>query len=239
MSNIARCIFCGAQIEYEGIFVPPKKCSKCYEKTLVKIHHEPLMTKEDIKKELESEDWRQYQSICDQLFNQIKSSHYWVEQEYENLKKCIEVYPTLEKGAIDFKYRVFDGIDELRDHHVKQMKEIEKLTAQMAEKNKMIDNYGDESEKIVLENADLAFKLADKDKEVLQLKQENMYLKTMLNMKYGKYGDVRLDILHRLRDKFEDIFDKALNNCSVNEKYYDQILDEIDKEIHQITGGVI
>ena len=46
-----------------------------------------------------------------------------------------------------------------------------------------------------------------------------------------------ITLLETLKKNFEDIFDKALKHCSVNERYYDQVIDEVDKFIELFKGA--
>lgn len=93
--------------------------------------------------------------------------------------------------------------------------------------------------------------LEEKDKEIEKLKQqytildnENGKLTTELIM--GKYKKAQKEVsfgmqlaiqeLEKTLNFIEDVFDKALKNCSLNNGYYDQILDFIDQQIKELKG---
>ena len=175
---------------------------------------------------------------CKRSIEQIRREDGLVQVSSDEEFICRRCKNKLEYEAMENFHRKRFGVYELNT-------EIENLKTRIdCLKNGIIDD--ETLSELVKEHnlyKELKFQVIARRKEAFRLKDENRYLKTILNSKYGKYGDVRLDILHRLREKCKNIFDECkirddeLENSSVNHKYYDQILDEIDKEIYQITGG--
>lgn len=80
------------------------------------------------------------------------------------------------------------------------------------------------------------------------LKEENQRLHTELSQKVDYIHEIieikeqlkqsqnqkAIDELENTRDIIEDILDKALKNSSLNEKYYDDLLDFIDQKINKL-----
>ena len=52
-----------------------------------------------------------------------------------------------------------------------------------------------------------------------------------LALQYRYERDLMASKLSKLRDYIENVLDKALKNSSLNQKYYDEILDYIDRQI--------
>lgn len=92
--------------------------------------------------------------------------------------------------------------------------------------------------------------LAEKDKEIERLK--NLFkLNNEVVINQGKeIFDLRVQVLQQKQNRkqlaiqelektlnfIENVFDKALKNCSLNNCYYDQILDFIDQQIKELKG---
>ena len=102
--------------------------------------YKPSITADDVKKALAEPS-----STSETIVNEIKKSHMWISKEYDDLKAAIEFYRTLEdKSVIDYKYRLSDGIDILRDRHTKQLKENDELKQRIEElehENKILNAY--------------------------------------------------------------------------------------------------
>ena len=88
--------------------------------------------------------------------------------------------------------------------------------------------------------------LAEKDKEIERLNtiiglsqlqvSEKDRLNTSVNINSLQYNQTQLAIqeLEKTLNFIENVFDKALKNCSLNNGYYDQILDFIDQQINEL-----
>ena len=143
-------------------------------------------------------------------------------------------------------------------------KELEKLKQQLAEKDTRIAELEDKDwyeaciKQLEEQNDRLIDKIEEKDKEIAYLKEirilkDNSNMSTKING--VDFSDEQiltlqvLDILKRYNQKqlaiqelektlnfIENVFDKALKNCSLNNGYYDQILDFIDQQIKELKG---
>ena len=84
---------------------------------------------------------------------------------------------------------------------------------------------------------DLQSQLEDKDEEYQQLKdklhtaeQETLYF----HNKYFAEKQIAIEELNKVRETAEGVLDNALKNSSLNQSYYDRLLDEIDNQIKQL-----
>ena len=84
---------------------------------------------------------------------------------------------------------------------------------------------------------DLQSRLKDKEKDCQQLKeklhtaeQETMHF----HNKYFAEKQIAIEELNKVRETAECVLDNALKNSSLNESYYDRLLDEIDNQIKQL-----
>lgn len=96
-------------------------------------------------------------------------------------------------------------------------KELEK---QLAEKEKLINNYADDIEKVANENADLVFKLAEKDKEHMEAMQNalNDFLKLRQELNQDKISFC-IDKLEKVKEfNIQQVFSsKPLDNFIYNQ----------------------
>ena len=60
------------------------------------------------------------------------------------------------------------------------------------------------------------------------------YLKSLGKPKTISFNQDKIELLERLKEDFETILDKAIKNCSMNERYYDQIFDKLDELITEL-----
>lgn len=124
--------------------------------------------------------------------------------------------------------------------YIKELKEENKqLKEQLAEKD---DIY------IALAKAS-SIDIAKQHKEIEDLKaghkkaMENA-LNDFLNLRaefsnqkdkiIEKHNQDKIELLERMKEDFETILDKAIKNCSMNERYYDQIFDRLDELITEL-----
>lgn len=115
----------------------------------------------------------------------------------------------------------------------------------LAEKQKTIDEINKEFVQAIHDWKTLC---AEKDKEIERLK--NLFeLNNEVVINQGKeMFDLRVQVLQQKQNQtqlaiqelektlnfIENVFDKALKNCSLNNGYYDQILDFIDQQINEL-----
>ena len=90
--------------------------------------------------------------------------------------------------------------------------------------------------------------IVDKDKEIEKLKSEIVKeckehqefikeAKQITNQLKSNYQtQLAIQELEKTLNFIENVFDKALKNCSLNNVYYDQILDFIDQQIKELKG---
>ena len=127
-----------------------------------------------------------------------------------------------------------------------QQNEIQQLKQQLAEKQNTIDEI---NKKFVQAVHDWKALCAEKDKEIEKLKQQytilenengklttelimDKYKKAQKEVSFGK--QLAIQELEKTLNFIENVFDKALKNCSLNNGYYDQILDFIDQQIKEL-----
>ena len=103
------------------------------------------------------------------------------------------------------------------------------------------------------EIAELKQQLAEKEKEIERVKQKqtNYYrfgenvkkvtIKTIDGKNFDVYNDgyqdkisFAVEMLEKVLDTTENILDDAVKNSSLNQSYYDRLLDEVDNQIKQL-----
>ena len=101
--------------------------------------------------------------------------------------------------------------------------------------------------KLMAENCELQKQLAEKEKEIESYKHFKITIGTMENNQVDisstTYTDqdkisFAVEKLEQVKETTECILDNALKNSSLNESYYDRLLDEIDNQINELKGKV-
>ena len=85
--------------------------------------------------------------------------------------------------------------------------------------------------------ATLTLQLQEKDKEISVLKSQ-LCLSTISQSKDQDKISFCIEQLEKVKEFAEDILDDAIKNCSLNESYYDNLLDKIDNQIASLKKGV-
>ena len=199
---------------------------------------------------------------CCEIWNSLKDKTKMIDflinakTEIDQLKQENEtLFLQLSKQEIDEHKPVYCT---LAGNDCKYLGKIKELKQQLEEKDKQIDivsrdnnsyKYNiDEQKRIIY---DFAKQLKEKDKEIEELKQQNTLLENE-NYKLAKelivknYKEAQKEVsfgiqlaiqeLEKTLNFIENVFDKALKNCSLNNGYYDQILDFIDQQIKELKG---
>lgn len=118
--------------------------------------------------------------------------------------------------------------------------QIVEMTAEQSETMRYLNKLRDN-------NKQLKQQLAEKDKEIEKL---NKTLEMCKHIERYDIGEMFLENAKLIIEKrqfaiqelektlnfIENVFDKALKNCSLNNGYYDQILDFIDQQIKELKG---
>ena len=126
--------------------------------------------------------------------------------------------------------------DEFADMIKKLVSEKEELRQQLAESENQCRECKHLNKKIELniknklmaENCELQKQLAEKDKEIEY--QESMKILAVENQ-----NKKAIEQLEKVKETAECVLDNALKNSSLNESYYDRLLDEIDNQIKQLN----
>lgn len=118
-----------------------------------------------------------------------------------------------------------------------QTNEIYSLKQQLAEKQNTIDEINKEFLQAVHDWKTLC---AEKDKEIEMLnaiKNNAIECADLFKVALSvRQKDLAIQELEKTLNFIENVFDKALKNCSLNNGYYDQILDFIDQQIKELKG---
>ena len=109
------------------------------------------------------------------------------------------------------------------------------------------DYYTGYTEALVTENLELKEQLSEKEKEIAymtkQAKKFNNEAQKYFEDAYCNdtiYQDkisFALEELEKAKETTECVLDNALKNSSLNQSYYDRLLDEIDNQIKLLKGG--
>ena len=120
---------------------------------------------------------------------------------------------------------VADFIQDLQKQLAKKDNKIIQFELQLAEKDKDIERFMSmkNREQLVNENGAL------KDTIAIVLAQKRNVVKHKKQL--------AIQELEKTLNFIENVFDKALKNCSLNNGYYDQILDFIDQQIKELKRG--
>ena len=118
-----------------------------------------------------------------------------------------------------------------------QQNEMQQLKQQLAEKQNTIDEINKEFLQAVHDWKALC---AEKDKEIEMLntiKNNAIECADLFKVALSvRQKDLAIQELEKTLNFIENVFDKALKNCSLNNGYYDQILDFIDQQIKELKG---
>lgn len=121
--------------------------------------------------------------------------------------------------------------------------QIDQLKQQLAEKEKELLKQKEKSSRTEQIYNGI---IVDKDKEIERLKSEIVKeckehqefikeAKQITNQLKSNYQtQLAIQELEKTLNFIENVFDKALKNCSLNNGYYDQILDFIDQQIKEL-----
>ena len=132
-------------------------------------------------------------------------------------------------------------IQQLKQQLEEKDKEIERLKERLSVFDNFKDNYGytnyDDSE-ILEDLQSRAFQAEDDTQVVDELLQFfNIFDENELVDKVKEpQTQLAIQELEKTLNFIENVFDKALKNCSLNNGYYDQILDFIDQQIKELKG---
>ena len=173
-----------------------------------------------------------------------------IEKQYEDLKDGIKF--RIENNITDDWEQNYHCIDVLCEKHKARIRDIEdgiyrieQLKQQLAEKDKLINNYADDLEKVANENADLVFKLAEKEKQN-EVQKDNIQF--LYDLFVSPKGERTLKAIHQ--DKISFAVEKLKetkfyvdNQHFMNARYkcekkvYADIWNFIDNQIKQLKEG--
>ena len=138
--------------------------------------------------------------------------------------------------------------DEFADMIKKLVNEKEELKQQLAESenkcreckhlNKKIElNI---KNKLMAENCELQKQLAEKTLTIEQINKAFIENRSLWKGKYERANQDKISFaieqLEKVKETTECVLDNALKNSSLNESYYDRLLDEIDNQIKELKG---
>ena len=155
---------------------------------------------------------------------------------------------TLIGSRVHLKNLIVELKNKIKDKDIvieEKDKEIERLNHKLnVEEPCLIRNYKDMLEQLIQSHTQLEQEIEKLKQQYTILENENGKLTTELIMdKYKKaqkevsFGkQLAIQELEKTLNFIENVFDKALKNCSLNNGYYDQILDFIDQQIKELKG---
>ena len=204
------------------------------------------------------ENWQtMYQNVMKSCHNSIEEDKRLREQLKEKNADLHQIYSHLGVEAFgeDIQEMALEEIETLNrvaennkkvallvsaEHNAK----IEKLEKQLAEKEQELEDWEDGT--IVEKLWHTQRQLAEKEKEIEKYKElctisklEDLQIENML-LKSKKQDKISFCIeqLKKVKDTAENILDDAIKNCSLNESYYDNLLDKIDNQIEELEKGI-
>ena len=229
-----QCDICGNKFQSVSNINGKRYCAGCYYKTFMKDNQkneinqlkEQLEACQEARKFEAKNHSESYKNLFDKCANEVRELK---QQLAERDKRIAELEK--ENGYILFE----DGYDE-------KGKEVHR---------QVYKTYNQAFNEQVLETKKLRRQLAEKDKEIerLKTKQELTFIHSKedyfqrcnlleeANIKL-QFTQTQLAIseLEKTLNFIENVFDIALKNCSLNNVYYDQILDFIDQQINDLKG---
>ena len=143
------------------------------------------------------------------------------EQQISDLEAKLKA---LQNGIID---------DETLNMLVKEHKLYKDLEAKLAEKKKENEQLKkfDDLNKTFFDLFRTAFKKPYKVDDLFNT------LKTMQEKQVQEKIPFAIEQLEQVKETTECVLDNALKNSSLNQSYYDRLLDEIDNQIKQLKEG--
>ena len=119
------------------------------------------------------------------------------------------------------------------DIHEKALETLMIMKEQLVEKDKEIEQLKkfDDLNKTFFDLFRTAFKEPDKVDDLFNT------LKTIQEKQDQDKISFAIDELEKVKETTECVLDNALKNSSLNESYYDRLLDEIDNQINQLNEG--
>lgn len=101
---------------------------------------------------------------------------------------------------------------------------------EIRKRNKRIDEIVDRDKKLFddknKEIEDLSLQISELNSKITQMEEQDMIF----------HNQLAIQELEKTLNFIENVFDIALKNCSLNNGYYDQILDFIDQQIKLLKG---
>lgn len=224
-------------------------CSSSYQEYLVlkeKLEVEQTTNKvliqreKEIKKQLAESEER-----CGKQYSKIQGDADYIYKLEEELTQS-KMNENFEKEKKDNAFKL---IEELKQQLLEKEEEIKVIDEDRQFKAEMWTRFANKCK-------ELKEQLAEKDKEITKLKevvdtvdklkQFNLDIKeyALINRNavdeiYCEHQDkisFAVEQLEKVKETTECVLDNALKNSSLNQSYYDRLLDEIDNQIKKIKG---
>ena len=148
----------------------------------------------------------------------------------------------MEKQIDDLETKLAESEEQLRE----ELEEKNGVRRALSACNRQNDEFADMIKKLVNEKEELKQQLAEKEKEIESYKHFKITIGTMENNQVDisstTYTDqdkisFAVEKLEKVKETTECVLDNALKNSSLNQSYYDRLLDEIDNQIKQLKEG--
>lgn len=159
---------------------------------------------------------------------------------------CEKCYKEKNYAEYPFKQGINDyqnQLDQLKQQLEEKGKEINIKNNKLCELKKQLQNCQNEIIRLKASNKNLMSVIwktkrerANKGRQVCQSQNESIKYKKLLNKSGQNQKLLAIQELEKTLNFIENVFDKALKSCSLNNGYYDQILDFIDQQIKEIKG---
>ena len=226
------CDVCGRKVNGCHYINGMKFCAKCYQETFGKDNQQNEI--QQLKQQLAEKD--------KEIAHLKEKDNYHLRYELAGADETI----TNLKQQLEEKVKEINSLIVDYEKRISQEQELmSSIEHRLVEKQNTIDEINKEFVQAVHDWKALC---AEKDKEIEKLKSEIVKeckehqdfikeAKQITNQLKSNYQtQLAIQELEKTLNFIENVFDKALKNCSLNNGYYDQILDFIDQQIKELKG---
>lgn len=221
-------------------------CSLGYEKGLEtsidELEKENQHKKELTKYKSYKTDNERIKDLTD-LYEKYATENKQLKQQLEEKDRAIENWQTMYESVVQTCHNDKEEIERLN----KQLETQENTITNLIEDNRASQEwykkqlaYTEAQNKRVLEKLDIIVRSNQ------ELEKENQQLKDKLHTseqetlhfhnKYFAEKQIAIEELNKVRETAECVLDNALKNSSLNQSYYDRLLDEINNQINELMG---
>ena len=183
----------------------------------------------------EKEYTQQYRKEC----AKIQTDYYKTKQQLAESEKSKESYRLQNEHhhlqLLQFYSRL--GVEAFgADIHEKALETLMIMKEQLAEKDLTIENWQTMYKSVVQTCHNDKEEIERFNKQLDEKDKEIEYQESMKILAVENQNKKAIEQLEKVKETTECVLDNALKNSSLNQSYYDRLLDEIDNQINGLKG---